>query len=171
MSANDTQLPRKSRGKMSRRPAPPAPVAQAGRIGYGFQKPIPLDVSSAEENIRPVVTAFEGGRAVVEVEIAFRFFRAVAGFATVLPGPLRLVQTQTGVRAGRKDPGDGGVAVGAGFVAHKSSACNLWRRKPRPAPGGAGIEQQSNGSSGEGQRRRGQPAQAFHGGKAHQGFG
>jgi len=70
--------------------------------------------------------------------------RAVARFASILPGHARLGQTQPGVRTGGKDAGDIGVAIGADLVTHVGCAVNLRRGQNRPAAGGAGIQQDSD---------------------------
>ena len=66
--------------------------------------------------------------------------RAVAGFATILPGHARLSKRKRAWRTGGKDAGDVGVAIGAGLVAHESCAFNLRRRKTVPPP----VEQESS---------------------------
>jgi hypothetical protein len=65
----------------------------------------------------------------------------VAGFAAVLAGHAAIVEVQPRVRAGRKNAGDIGVAIRAGFIADKSCSLDLKRLNGGAVNGGTGIEQ------------------------------
>ena len=68
--------------------------------------------------------------------------RAVAGLAPVLARHLAGLEVQPGVRAGRENAGDPGVAIQAYFVAHKGCAFDRRGLDHRAVGGGTGINQQ-----------------------------
>ena len=73
--------------------------------------------------------------------------RAVTGFATVLAGHSGAFHVQTRMRAGRKDAGDIGMAVGASLVPDKCCALDMQRHSRSVVQRGTGIEEKQQRAS------------------------
>ena len=114
-----------------------------------------------------------GGRILARVDNKFTASAAtadvqasgpVAGFTARLSRGAGVFQTDARVRAGREVAANIGMAFGAGLIADKSCAWDLWRRDQSYGSGRTGVDQQPNpGRKAQRQRGKDDPAGSHEG--------
>jgi hypothetical protein len=118
------------------------------------QVKFPFDRSMALETSRRILSRIGNEFSASATPLNMEASRAVACFATSLPGSIRGFQMNSSVGTGRKNARDFSVALHTRFIAHERCARNIRWRLDRSGDCGARIQHQSGSyKKAEGQDR------------------